>query len=124
MWRLPLVVMLSLATASPLRAQSFQERVAPCLACHGEKGQSEKPDVPSLGAKPTPYTLIQLYLFREKMLTIEIMNKMTKGFSDDDLRKLSDFIATFAEAAAAGRCRRSRTHAARADLGAAESLQF
>jgi cytochrome c553 len=81
MWRLPLVVLLSLATASPLRAQSFQERVAQCLACHGEKGQSETPDVPSLGAQPAPYTLIQLYLFREKMRTIEIMNEMTKGFS-------------------------------------------
>ena len=94
MWLLPLVVLLSLATASPLRAQSFQERVAPCLACHGEKGQSETPDVPSIGAQPAPYTLIQLYLFREKMRTIEIMNEMTKGFSDDDLRKFSDFIAT------------------------------
>ena len=94
MWRLPLVVLLSLATASPLRAQSFQERIAQCLACHGEKGQSETPDVPSLGAQPAPYTLIQLYLFREKMRTIEIMNEMTRGLSDDDLRKLSDFIAT------------------------------
>jgi cytochrome c553 len=89
-----LVVMLSLATASLLRAQSFQDRVAPCLVCHGEKGQSETPEVPSLGAQQAPYTLIQLYLFRERMRTIEIMNEMTKGLSDDDLRKFSDFIAT------------------------------
>jgi cytochrome c553 len=67
MWRLLLVVMLSLATASLLRAQSFQDRVAPCLVCHGEKGQSETPEVPSLGAQQAPYTLIQLYLFRERM---------------------------------------------------------
>jgi hypothetical protein len=40
------------------------------------------------------HTLIQLYLFRERMRTIEIMNEMTKGLSDDDLRKFSDFIAT------------------------------
>jgi len=94
MWRLRLMVLLALATVGPLRAQSFQERVAPCLACHGEKGQSETPDVPSLGAQQAPYTLIQLYLFREKMRTIEIMNEMTKSFSDDDLRKFADFIAT------------------------------
>ena len=46
MWLLPLVVLLSLATASPLRAQSFQERVAPCLACHGEKASRKRRTFP------------------------------------------------------------------------------
>ncbi len=77
----------------PLLAETFEERVAPCLACHGEKGQSETPDVPSLGAQPAPYLLIQLYLFREKQRVVEIMNDMTKGFSDEDLRTFSDFLA-------------------------------
>ena len=40
-------------------------RMAPCLACHGEKGYSEHPAVPSLGGQPAPYLLIQLYLFCE-----------------------------------------------------------
>ena len=30
-------------------AGSIDERIAPCLACHGEKGQSTNPEVPSLG---------------------------------------------------------------------------
>ncbi len=41
--------------------------MAPCLACHGERGQSAIPEVPSLGAQTSPYVLIQLYLFREKL---------------------------------------------------------
>ena len=69
------------------------ERAAPCLACHGEKGQSETPEIPSLGGQPAPYLLIQLYLFREKQRTVEIMNEMTKAFTDDDLRAFSDFVA-------------------------------
>jgi len=79
--------------AGSLRAETLAERAAPCLACHGEKGQSENPEVPSLGGQPAPYLLIQLYLFREKQRSVEIMNEMTKGFSDDDLRAFSDLVA-------------------------------
>jgi cytochrome c553 len=81
------------AGLSPLYAETVAERAAPCLACHGEKGQSETPEIPSLGGQNAPYALIQLYLFREKQRTVEIMNEMTKGFTDDDLRNFSDFIA-------------------------------
>jgi cytochrome c553 len=81
------------AALGPLRAQTLAERGAPCLACHGEQGQSETPEVPSLGGQPAPYLLIQLYLFREKQRVQEIMNEQTKGFTDDDLRNFSDFIA-------------------------------
>jgi cytochrome c553 len=90
------------ALGQPLSADTFAERVAPCLACHGEKGYSEHPAVPSLGGQPAPYLLIQLYLFRENQRSslyrrddqmIQIMSDMTKGFSDDDLRTFSDFLA-------------------------------
>lgn len=81
------------AIAQPLAADTLAERAAPCLACHGEKGVSQTPDIPSLGGQPAPYLLIQLYLFREKQRTVDIMNEMTKGFTDDDLRNFSDFIA-------------------------------
>jgi cytochrome c553 len=84
---------LACAGASPLWAETLAERAAPCLACHGEKGVSETPEIPSLGGQPAPYLLIQLYLFREKQRAVEIMNEMTKGFTDDDLRNFSDFIA-------------------------------
>src|SRR5882672_12088493 len=80
--------------ASAASAETFEERVAPCLACHGEKGQSETENTPSLGAQQAPYALIQLFMFREKLRAFEPMNEMTKAFSDDDLRLFSDFIAT------------------------------
>ncbi len=84
--------MLCLACTGALSA-TFDERVAPCLACHGEKGQSQTPQIPSLGGQPAPYLLIQLYLFREKQRAIDIMNEMTKDFTDDDLRAFSDYLA-------------------------------
>ena len=80
--------------ASPVRAETIQERAAPCLACHGEKGQSEIENTPSLGAQQAPYTLIQLFMFREKLRAFEPMNEMAKPLTDDDLRIFSDFLAT------------------------------
>lgn len=74
-------------------AESIEARMVPCLACHGERGQSVIPEVPSLGAQTSPYLLIQLYLFREKLWRNEIMNEAVKGFTDDDLRSFADALS-------------------------------
>ena len=75
------------------RAATVEERAVTCFACHGEHGQSEMENTPSLGGQQAPYALIQLFMFREKLRTFEPMNEMTKSFTDDDLRVFSDFIA-------------------------------
>jgi cytochrome c553 len=80
--------------ASSAGAESIEERAAPCFACHGERGQSQTENIPSLAGQQAPYALIQLFLFREKLRVFEPMNDMTKSFSDDDLHNFSDFIAT------------------------------
>ena len=84
---------MTLMLAVPALAQSFDERLAVCLACHGENGVSQTPEVPSLAAMPDKFTLIQIYLFREGMRKVEIMNDVAKGLSDDDLRKFSEYFA-------------------------------
>jgi cytochrome c553 len=97
-----LAAALGLCCTAPLAAETLVERMQPCLACHGESGQSETPTVPSLGGQPAPYLLIQLYLFRENQRAsaflkdnqmIQVMSEMTKGFTDDDLRAFSDALA-------------------------------
>jgi cytochrome c553 len=80
--------------ATSVSAETIAERAAPCLACHGEKGQSKTENTPSLGAQQAPYALIQLFMFREKLRMFEPMNEMAKALSDDDLRTFSDFLAT------------------------------
>ena len=84
---------LAFALSAPALAQPFEERLAACLACHGEKGVSETSEVPSLAAMPEKFTLIQLFLFRERMRKIEIMNDVAKGMTNDDLQKFSDYFA-------------------------------
>jgi cytochrome c553 len=88
-----LVAAVALVAALPAAAETVQERLPLCLACHGEKGQSDNRDVPSLGAQQKDYVLVQLYMFREKLRHVDLMNEMAKGLSDDDLRAMSEAIA-------------------------------
>lgn len=89
-----LVAVFALVAASlPASAQTFAEIWSTCLACHGEKGQSETPETPSLGAQPSPAMLIQLYLFRERRRQNDIMVEMAKTMTDADLQKYADTIA-------------------------------
>ena len=78
---------------SSARCETMEERAAVCFACHGEHGQSELENTPSLGGQQAPYALIQLFMFREKLRAFEPMNEMAKPLGDDDLRAFSEFIA-------------------------------
>lgn len=79
------------ALAAPDAA--MQERLAPCVACHGG-GASETEGVPSLGGQQADYVVTQLFQFREKQRTAPPMNDVAAGFSDDDLRAYADAVAT------------------------------
>jgi cytochrome c553 len=82
-----------LAAALPAVAADLEEKLAPCLACHGVQGQSEIENVPSLGAQPAAYTVIQLFMFREQLRVAEPMNEMAKELSDNELQSIADMIA-------------------------------
>lgn len=86
-----LAILLFAAASLPLAAA--EPDLAACAGCHGERGQSRMADMPSLGGQPAPYLLIQLYLFREKQRAVEVMNELTKSFTDDDLRAYSEAMA-------------------------------
>ncbi len=88
---LPMLAMLALAASAV--AQTAEERLPTCLACHGTGGASQTEGVPSLGAMPNDYVLIQLYLFREKQRLADPMNAMAEGLTDDDLHTLADAMA-------------------------------
>jgi cytochrome c553 len=109
------LVAMMLVVAAAARAETIEEKAAPCLACHGDSGTSEVENTPSLGGQQAPYALIQIYMFREKLRVFDVMNEMAKPLSDDDLRGLSDLIAKLpppkpvADAGDAARLARGRT---------------
>jgi cytochrome c553 len=88
-----LTALLLLGISPILHAQTVAERMPTCLACHGENGQSVTPEVPSLGAQPSAYVLIELYMFRQKLRVAAPMNDMMDGVSDTDLQTFADAIA-------------------------------
>lgn len=90
------VAVLAGLLATGAESATFDEQFATCFACHGEKGISETSEIPSLAGMPADFTLIQLFLFRQKTRKVEIMNDLAKDMTDDDLRKFSDYFAKLA----------------------------
>jgi cytochrome c553 len=86
-------IVLGLLATLPAAAQSVQELLPTCLACHGESGQSQTPEIPALGGQQAFYVTVQLLMFRERMRITDPMNAMTKGLTDDNLRNFADVIS-------------------------------
>jgi cytochrome c553 len=87
-------LILTFAAQSIANADTVNDRAAVCWSCHGEGGCSETENTPSLGGQQPAYTLIQLFMFREKLRAFDPMNEVAKSFSDDDLRAFADLVAT------------------------------
>jgi cytochrome c553 len=99
----------------PAGAQTIKERLSTCLGCHGDSGQSQNPDIPSLGAQQAFYVTVQLVIFREGVRAYAPMNDAAKGLSDDDVRGIADLIAKLpAPPPAAGPMDQDRVARARA----------
>ncbi len=94
-WRGALAVVMLLSPWAAA-AQSVQDRLKTCLACHGESGQSTVPLTPSLGGQPAFFLNIQIFMFREGIRKVPLMNEMTRGISNNDLKALSEAIAKLA----------------------------
>jgi cytochrome c553 len=89
-----LTISCGIATAMPpASAGPFEDKILPCVTCHGVKGQSENPETPSLGGQPENYLLTQMFTFREKLRKNDLMNEMAKELTDDDLRTFSAALA-------------------------------
>src|SRR5256885_17084487 len=91
--RSPLVAVVLATLLLPAQSQSLPERQAACLSCHGENGQSQNPEVPSLGGEPEDYVTIQLVMFRDKLRVVDIINQVVTDASDDKVRELAGFGA-------------------------------
>jgi cytochrome c553 len=84
-----------LLAASPqaASAQSLEERIAQCVACHGAEGQSKDPKIPHIGGQPKLFAMYQLFFYREGRRKSEEMNLVAKGLSDRDLEAVSDWVS-------------------------------
>jgi cytochrome c553 len=91
--RAGLAAAVALVGSLPGFAAELSERLAPCFSCHGAEGQSQTENVPSLGAQTTPYSLIQLFMFREKIRLVDPMNDAVKELSNEELQSIAAALA-------------------------------
>ena len=89
-WRLSfaLVAVALVCLAGAARGQST-ERLALCAACHGAKGISASPQIPSLAAQPKQFVENQLVLIREGLREVPQMKGMLDGVPDTELSALA-----------------------------------
>jgi cytochrome c553 len=69
------------------------ERIKLCSTCHGEDGNAQTPNTPSLAGQPEVYLTNQLFLFREGVRNVPGMSELLKGLKDDDLVALAGHFA-------------------------------
>jgi cytochrome c553 len=69
------------------------ERVRLCGTCHGEDGNSQMPNIPSLAGQPEFFIINQLFLMREGVRKVEAMAALVKDLKDDDLQGLAKHYA-------------------------------
>lgn len=73
---------------------SIDQRVQPCMACHGEQGQARRDGYyPRIAGKPAGYLLNQLRGFREGRRHFAMMTYLVSLQSDDYLREWAEYFA-------------------------------
>jgi cytochrome c553 len=65
------------------------ERIKQCGVCHGDSGNSQTRNVPSLAGQPEFFILNQLFLMREGVRPIEAMKPYVKDLKDSDIEALA-----------------------------------
>src|SRR5260221_12521696 len=75
------------ATLAGAAAQPAKEKAEPCIACHGENGNSQIENVPSLAGQPAKYLLIQLILFRDNQHLVEAMTPFADNLTHQDVQE-------------------------------------
>jgi cytochrome c553 len=81
------------AAAAAFRAKSFQDKLAVCFTCHGEKGISELDGVPNLAGQPANFLEYQLVFMIYGQRKNALMAAYTQSLTDDELRGFGDYFS-------------------------------
>jgi cytochrome c553 len=84
------LLLLLLLGAAPAAAEPLAE---PCAACHGARGVSDIPEIPSLAGQPADYLILQMILFREQIRVVPAMAGQVQNRSDDTIARIAAFYA-------------------------------
>ena len=74
-------------------AQSLEDKIAQCEACHGKDGRSADPRIPHIGGQPKLAVMYQLFFYREGRRKSEEMNLIAKALTDAELTAIAEHVA-------------------------------
>ena len=63
-----------------------------CTGCHGVDGKSPGA-IPTINGKTADYLAERMMQFRDGKRESTVMNRIMKGFADDDIRRLAEYCA-------------------------------
>ncbi len=66
----------------------------PCFACHGANGTSTGLPIPSLMGLSAESLSASLLAFKKGERPATLMTRIAKGYSDEDLKLIANYIAT------------------------------
>jgi cytochrome c553 len=80
-------------TATPLLAQSIEEKVQVCSGCHGENGKPVDKTIPNIWGQQAGYIYIQLRDFKRGDRKSEIMQPIASGFERNDMLAIAEYFS-------------------------------
>jgi cytochrome c553 len=79
--------------ATPLRAQSIEEKVQVCSGCHGENGKPVDKTIPNIWGQQAGYIYIQLRDFKRGDRKSEIMQPIASPFERNDMLAIAEYFS-------------------------------
>ena len=70
-----------------------EQKAAICAACHGDKGNSTNPAVPSLAGQPAQFIATSLFMFREGNRKDDQMTPMAKPLKNAEMNDVAAYFA-------------------------------
>ena len=81
------------ALAGAARAETLEERVQLCNACHGENGIPQDKTVPIIWGQHQGYTYLQLRDYKRGDRKSDQMSPVAEALERDDMMKLAEYFA-------------------------------
>ncbi|VAW83907.1 hypothetical protein MNBD_GAMMA18-782 [hydrothermal vent metagenome] len=87
-----LVAVLYCVSAVQAQPVSPEMLAFPCMACHGPEGESQG-DIPSLNGLSHDYLKNSLHAFKSMQRRGVIMNRIVRGYSDEQIEALARYFS-------------------------------
>ena len=104
-WKIFGLLLLSITISLPAQAQRNKRAAAAlsaqrgemlsqsCFSCHGPRGASFAPAVPSIGGQGAVYLVSSLMRFREDKRPGSIMGRIAKGYSEPEIMEIAQYLS-------------------------------